>query len=85
VLRATDGSDRLQLATFIDVGHGWDEGETFGPSTLSAVGLGLRWHLPSNGLATVYWGIPLRHVHTTGDDWLQNHGLHLGLSFSTDR
>ena len=80
LLRSLDGNDRLQLATFLDFGHGWDHGSTQGPKTLSATGLGLRLRLGENGLATAYWGIPLRHVPTTGDDWLQDHGLHLSVT-----
>jgi hemolysin activation/secretion protein len=85
LLRAPDGTERLQLATFLDVGHGWNRESTPGPKTLAAVGLGLRLHLGASGLAALYWGQPLRHVHTLGDDWLQNHGLHLSVSFETTR
>jgi hemolysin activation/secretion protein len=85
LLRAPDGTDRLQLATFLDVGHGWNREVTPGPKTLAAVGLGLRLRLGQSGLAALYWGQPLRHVDSVGDDWLQNHGLHLSVSFETAR
>ena len=82
LLHAPDGSERLQLASFLDVGHGWDHRSAPGPKTLAAVGLGLRLNLGGRGLATVYWGIPLRHVSNSGEEnWLQDHGLHLGLTF----
>jgi hemolysin activation/secretion protein len=85
LLRAPDGADRLQLASFVDLGHGWDDESTQGPKTLASVGLGLRVHLGDRGLASFYWGIPLRHVSNQGDNWLQDHGLHLSVSFATAR
>jgi len=85
LVRSLDGGDRLQLATFVDLGHGWDHRSTAGPKTLGAAGLGLRWRLGENGLASAYWGIPLRHVSRSGDDWLQNHGLHLSLTLFSAR
>jgi len=85
LLRAHDGGDRLQLAPFLDAGYGWDREDTPGPRTLASVGLGLRLRLAQNGLASLYWGIPLRHVSDTGDDWLQDHGLHFAVTFATAR
>jgi hemolysin activation/secretion protein len=85
LLRAPDGGDRLQLASFLDAGQGWDHESTPGPKTLASVGLGLRARLGANGLASIYWGIPLRHVSNPGDDWLQDHGLHLSVTFMSAR
>jgi hemolysin activation/secretion protein len=85
LLAALDGGDRLQLATFLDAGHAWDHRSAPGPRTLAAFGLGLRVRLGASGLGTLYWGIPLRHVSRSGDDWLQNHGLHLALTFWSPR
>jgi hemolysin activation/secretion protein len=85
IWRAPDGGDRLQLAPFLDLGHGWDHESTDGPRTLASVGLGLRLRVAPNSLASLYWGIPLRHVPHTGDDWLQNHGLHFALTFLSPR
>jgi hemolysin activation/secretion protein len=62
-------------------GHGWDHESSPGPKTLAAVGLGLRMQIGSSSLGTLYWGIPLRHVSRSGDDWLQNHGLHLSFTY----
>jgi len=81
VLRRVQGDDMLQLASFVDLGRGWNaRGPTPDPQTLASVGLGLRWMILPQDRARfeVYWGVPLNHVSTPGGN-LQDHGIHIQL------
>ena len=71
------GTERLQLAPFIDVGRAWNTKDpTPDPKTLASTGLGLRWSAFDRGHFQGYWGIPLNHVDTQGGN-LQDSGIHL--------
>ncbi len=89
LLRWGSGEPMVQLAPFVDVGHGWNLGEnrpsvtapiTTFPDTLASVGVGLRWNILPNDRASfeIYWGQQLNHVPNTGNT-LQDHGIHLGI------
>ena len=84
-----NGEPMIQLASFVDVAHGWNQGGTRGaptqpittfPDTLASVGVGLRWNILPNNRASfeVYWGQQLNHVPKIRDT-IQDHGVHLGL------
>ncbi len=77
VWRRPDGSSVLQVAPFLDYGHGWDDGNRT-PSvsdTLASVGVGLRC-MPLRWLfASLYWGYRLKDVPNPHDS-LQDYGLH---------
>lgn len=86
--RWANGEPMVQFAPFIDVAHGWNNGEnrqavtaliTTFPDTLASVGAGLRWNiLPDNRASfEVYWGQQLNHVPSIGNT-IQGHGVHLG-------
>jgi hemolysin activation/secretion protein len=85
-----NGDPMFQLAPFVDIAHGWNQGGNRGaptqplttfPDTLASVGVGLRWNILPNDRASfeVYWGQQLNHVSKIRDT-IQDHGVHLGLS-----
>jgi hemolysin activation/secretion protein len=87
--RWASGEPMFQLATFVDVGHGWNLGQNRPspvtpnptlPDTLASVGAGLRWNILPKDRASfeVYWGQQLNHVPKAGNT-IQDHGVHLGL------
>lgn len=76
VLRGPLGEDRLQLASFVDVGRAWNESKTSGPKTLASVGLGARWRATRRVFFSAYWGARLRDVDDPSDG-LQRSGLHI--------
>jgi hemolysin activation/secretion protein len=78
----------FQFAPFVDVAHGWNNGQnrpavtapvTTFPDTLASVGAGLRWNILPDDRASfeVYWGQQLNHVPSIGNT-IQGHGVHLG-------
>jgi hemolysin activation/secretion protein len=84
-----NGEPMFQLASFVDVAHGWNQGGNRGaptqpvttfPDTLASVGVGLRWNILPNDRASfeVYWGQQLNHVPKISHT-IQDHGVHLGL------
>ena len=84
-----NGTPMVQFAPFVDVAHGWNQGEnrpsvsapfTSFPSTLASVGAGFRWNILPNDKASfeVYWGQQLNHVPRIGHT-IQDHGVHLGI------
>ncbi len=72
----------LQLAPFIDVGHGFNQsGSTATPNTLVSAGLGLRLQVGNRLTARFDWGIPLTQV--SGDrGTLQEQGLYFSLTYN---
>jgi hemolysin activation/secretion protein len=87
--RWASGEPMFQLATFVDVAHGWNLGDnrpspvtpiSSFPDTLASVGAGLRWSILPKDRASfeVYWGQQLNHVPKVGNT-IQDHGVHLGL------
>ena len=73
----------LQVAPFIDVGHGWNNnGDNPDPNTLIGVGTGLLLSINDDLTARFDWGIPLISVDSERDS-LQENGLYfsLGVSF----
>ncbi len=84
-----NGEPMFQLAPFVDVAHGWNQGGNRGaptqpdstfPNTLASVGVGLRWNILPNDRASfeVYWGQQLNHVPKIRNT-IQDNGVHLGL------
>jgi hemolysin activation/secretion protein len=87
--RWANGQPMFQLAPFIDVAHGWNEGAnrisatapiTTFPDTLASVGVGLRWNILPDDKASfeVYWGQQLNHVPKISNT-IQDNGVHLGI------
>ncbi|MGH7209404.1 MAG: ShlB/FhaC/HecB family hemolysin secretion/activation protein, partial [Nitrospiraceae bacterium] len=86
VWRRATGEPIIQLAQFVDVGHGWNLGQNkqffaTQPNTLASVGVGLRVSLLPQDRANfeVYWGQKLNHVPRVSNT-LQDYGVHLGVS-----
>lgn len=70
----------LELAPFVDVGHSWNEGPTFGRSTLLGIGAGVLGRLGERFRWELYWGSRILSVPEAFDKGAQDHGLHLGVS-----
>lgn len=82
VIRNKPWADVVQLAPFVDFGRSWNtENPTPSPKTIESVGLGLRWEKTLKRpfhwkpQFEIYWGIPLKKVHTDGNN-LQDKGIH---------
>ena len=76
---------RLRLAQFADYGESCNDAWRFdrnsGREGLASVGAGLLWNPSESISATLYWGHALRDVGT-GDDTLQDNGIHLGFNWT---
>jgi len=84
VWRRPDGRSIVQLATFVDVGHGWDKAirEANRTEDLASVGLGLRT-TPADWLfGEIYWGHRLVGVPNPEQD-LQDHGVYFKVTASS--
>jgi hemolysin activation/secretion protein len=79
ILRDPQNNTLLQLAPFVDVGHGWNTvTESPNPNTLVGVGTGLLLNINNTLTARFDWGIPL--VKTAGPrNTLQENGLYFSL------
>jgi hemolysin activation/secretion protein len=73
--QAEDGV--VQVAPFADFGYGWNKaGETFGPSSIYSVGIGLRWQPSPRLQAQVYYGHALRDANNLERGGLQDNGVY---------
>jgi hemolysin activation/secretion protein len=73
--QAEDGM--IQIAPFADFGYGWNKaGETFGPSSIYSVGVGLRWQPSPRLQAQVYYGHALRDANIPERGSLQDSGVY---------
>jgi hemolysin activation/secretion protein len=71
----------LQLAPFIDVGHGWNESRpSLAPQTLIGAGVGLRYSFRDWLRAEFYWGEQLKDLPEPQDRSLQDRGIHFRIS-----
>jgi hemolysin activation/secretion protein len=70
----------LSVTPFIDLGKGWNQSgrPDPDPSTLAAVGLGLRWQTSNRLTARLEWGVPLVS-NPDSDRTLQENGLYLSI------
>jgi hemolysin activation/secretion protein len=82
LLRSPLGAELVELAPFVDVGHGWDHRHTFGPKTLSGAGLTLYLRPRDRLNLAIHWALPLRDLEREGDD-LQDHGLYVQATWRT--
>ena len=89
LVRWASGEPMVQLAPFVDVGHGWSLGENRPsaitpnpnlPDTLASVGAGLRWSILPKDRAVfeIYWGYKLNPVPKINNS-IQDQGVHLGV------
>ena len=67
----------------MDVGLGWNSGDTSDPdpNALVGVGLGLLWNQGDNISARLDWGIPLVAIDSSGNS-LQENGFYFSLVYS---
>jgi len=82
LLRAPESQGLLQAISFIDLGKGWNaSGTNPDPSTLAAVGLGLRWQQGDRLTARLDWGIPLVSVTAEKRTWQEN-GVYFSIVYN---
>ncbi|MDH5641183.1 MAG: BamA/TamA family outer membrane protein, partial [Nitrospira sp.] len=76
---AEAGYDIVQLASFVDVGRGWNtKSQSAGSETLASIGVGVRLNLFNTAYANIYWGQQLNHIPAPGSGGnLQDHGVHV--------
>lgn len=70
----------IQLAPFFD--WGWSENvdeASYGPRTISSIGMGLRWNPNTDIHANLYWGYALRKIDHPHKD-MQDKGFHFQVS-----
>ena len=83
---ATFDARRLKLAVFADYGAAWNEAWEFEPDDskqeLLGVGLGLLWNPSASINASLHWGHALNDDVPTGNDSLQDRGIHLSFSWT---
>jgi hemolysin activation/secretion protein len=71
----------LQLATFADIGWGWNTDlPTPDVKNIASAGIGLRWDPSSKMHAEIYWGLPLKKVNNPHND-LQDSGIHFKVNW----
>lgn len=81
VLRIPDWGAVVQFAPFIDYGIGWNDNEfPLDPSSITSVGLGLRWQQRNFGV-DFYWGIPLTTIKEEKRT-LQENGLYFNFRWN---
>ncbi|TAF05547.1 MAG: ShlB/FhaC/HecB family hemolysin secretion/activation protein [Nostocales cyanobacterium] len=81
ILRVPKMQGVLQLTPFVDMGTGWNNGDSHpDPNTLISTGMGLLWHQGNNLTARLDWGIPLTSVDTKKESWQEN-GLYFSLNY----
>jgi hemolysin activation/secretion protein len=83
ILRTAGRKGILQIAPFVDVGTGWNNGDRLiqDPSSLFGVGVGLRWQWTNRVSASFDWGIPLNSF-VSGSNSLQDQGLYFSITVS---
>lgn len=74
----TSGQGVLFVAPFVDLGIGWDDGQSIDSQNIASAGLGLLLNLDKHVNFQVYWGYPLRDFDDSEDD-VQDLGLHFDL------
>ena len=87
IVRNRQWAETLEIVPFADYGQGWNASPTSVPKEdLGSVGLGVRWSTTLPGKVgvrpafEVYWGHPLKDMHTAGND-LQDRGVHFQFTF----
>ncbi len=82
ILRTGRGTGVVQLTPFVDVGTGWNQGETaLDPNTLIGAGIGLLWRQGNNFSARLDWGIPLIAIESNRRS-LQEKGIYFSIQYS---
>ncbi len=81
--RLSNWGTTLQVAPFLDLGHGWNRGGNNQPveRTLVGTGLGFIWRQGNNFSARVDWGFPLVDVENEDDTWQEN-GIYFSVNYN---
>lgn len=83
IARARRVDGLLQIAPFVDIGHGWNLNAIDpDPDMLVGVGLGLLWRMGDRLSARFDYGIPLVDVDTDANS-LQENGFYFSLRFTS--
>ncbi|NEO27218.1 MAG: ShlB/FhaC/HecB family hemolysin secretion/activation protein [Kamptonema sp. SIO4C4] len=82
VARLPEWDALVQVAPFFDIGTVWNTGNLNldSPTTLSSVGVGLRFRMGSRLSAQLDWGIPLVEVDSSSNT-LQEDGLYFSIEY----
>ncbi|NEP76606.1 MAG: ShlB/FhaC/HecB family hemolysin secretion/activation protein [Okeania sp. SIO2G5] len=80
IVRIPKYDGTVQIAPFIDVGGGWNNGDNPDPDpgTIVSTGLGLILDFGDAVSARLDWGIPLTSIDNEGDS-LQESGIHFSI------
>lgn len=85
ILRINKIQGLVQVAPFIDVGKGWNNGDINSnseiPDTLVGTGLGVLLRVGNNFNARLDFGIPLILIENRGDSW-QEKGIYFSIYYS---
>ncbi len=84
ILRISDWKMLVQVTPFFDFGTVWNSSNSdtdIETSTLSSVGLGLRFLLGNNFNARLDWGIPLVDLESNQDN-LQEKGIYFSIQYT---
>lgn len=82
IIRARRIDGLLQVAPFVDIGHGWNLNAIDpDPDVLIGVGVGVLWRMGDRLSARFDYGIPLVDVDTDADS-LQENGFYFSLQFT---
>ncbi len=83
VARIPNWDATLQVAPFLDLGHGWNKDSDVQPEekTLVGTGLGFIWRQGNNFSARVDWGFPLVDVENEDDTWQEN-GIYFSVNYN---
>jgi hemolysin activation/secretion protein len=81
IVKNSEAIGTIELTPFFDIGTVWNnEGNLPDPTTLSSIGLGLRWQIKDNFFARLDWGIPLTEIDNQGDS-IQDNGVTFSVRF----
>jgi hemolysin activation/secretion protein len=77
ILSKQENDGLLELCPFVDFGTGWNNKDlNSDPSSLSGIGLGLRWAVNKNINAGIYYGHQIIEVDRPNNYDLQDDGVH---------
>ena len=73
----------LEFTPFFDFGRAWDKDvPNTGETKIFSAGVGLRWQIRHDIIATIYYAVPLREVPDAAEHSLQDDGIHFRVTAS---
>jgi len=79
IIQDDSGQPIVQLAPFVDFGHGWNTHAPHSDQHIGSAGLGVLVSLFDRLDGRLYWGVPFRDFDVTDHD-LQDAGLHFSVT-----